>query len=61
MFDVLEAEALDLGVADYLVKSELEPEKLERSIRYSIGRAAAQKALRESEEKYRKIVQNVMK
>ncbi|MBC7777078.1 MAG: PAS domain S-box protein [Phycisphaerae bacterium] len=51
----IDTEALDLGVADYLVKSELEPEKLERSIRYSIGRAAALKALRESEGKYRGI------
>ncbi len=56
----IDTEALDLGVADYLVKSELEPEKLERSIRYSIGRAAALKALRESEGKYRGIFEGSM-
>jgi len=56
----IDSEALDLGVADYLVKSELEPEKLERSIRYSIGRASALKALRESEGKYRGIFEGSM-
>jgi len=56
----IDTEALGLGVADYLVKGDLDPEKLERSIRYSIGRAAAQKALRESEEKYRGIFEGSM-
>lgn len=56
----IDSEALDLGVSDYLVKGDLEPEKLERSIRYSIGRAAAQKALRESEEKYRGVFEGSM-
>lgn len=51
----IDTEALRLGVADYIVKSDIDPEKLERSIRYSIGRATAQKALRQSEEKYRGI------
>jgi len=56
----IDTEALDLGVADYLIKSELEPEKLERSIRYSMGRAATLKALRESEGKYRGIFEGSM-
>lgn len=56
----VDTEALGLGVADYLVKSALEPEILERSIRYSIGRAAVHKALRESEEKYRGIFEGSM-
>ena len=56
----VDTEALDLGVADYLVKGDLEPEKLERSIRYSIGRAATQKAMRESEEKYRSVFEGSM-
>ncbi len=56
----IDTEALGLGVADYLVKGDLEPEKLERSIRYSIGRAATHKALRESEEKYRGIFEGSM-
>lgn len=56
----IDAEALGLGVADYLIKGDLEPEKLERSIRYSIGRAATNKALRESEAKYRGIFEGSM-
>ena len=33
-------EALRLGAADYLIKSELDPEKLERSIRYALDRTS---------------------
>lgn len=49
----LDTEALRLGVADYLVKGEIDTEKLERSIRYALERTAALRALRDSEEKYR--------
>jgi len=49
----LDTEAMQLGVTDYLIKGELEPEKLERIIRYAIERTASLKALRESEQKYR--------
>jgi PAS domain S-box-containing protein len=48
-------EAMRLGAADYLVKSELDTEKLDRSIRYALERAAASRALKISEEKYRSI------
>jgi PAS domain S-box-containing protein len=48
-------EAMRLGAADYLVKSELDTEKLDRSIRYALERAAANHALKLSEEKYRSI------
>jgi PAS domain S-box-containing protein len=48
-------EALRLGAADYLVKSELETVILERSIRYALERTKVVKALRQSERRYRRI------
>lgn len=48
-------EAMKLGASDYLVKNELDTEKLDRSIRYALERAAASRALKLSEEKYRNI------
>jgi PAS domain S-box-containing protein len=47
--------AMQVGAVDYLVKSELNTEKLERCIRYSLERAASTKALRANEKKYRNI------
>lgn len=51
----IDIEAMNLGAYDYLVKSELDTEKLERCIRYSLERAGTIAALRESEKKYRNI------
>lgn len=48
-------EALRLGAADYLIKSELDAEKLERSIRYALERTSVMKALKHSERRYRRI------
>lgn len=48
-------EALRLGAADYLIKSELDAEKLERSIRYALERTSVLKALRHSERRYRRV------
>jgi PAS domain S-box-containing protein len=48
-------EAMRLGISDYLVKSELDSEKLDRSIRYAMERAMNIRSLKESEEKYRTI------
>jgi PAS domain S-box-containing protein len=48
-------QALDSGAADYLVKSELNTEKLERCIRYSLEKAMALKQLRDNEQKFRTI------
>lgn len=48
-------EALNSGASDYLVKSELTTEKLERCIRYSLEKAAALKELRDNENKFRNI------
>jgi PAS domain S-box-containing protein len=48
-------EAMRIGAMDYLIKSELTTEKLERCIRYSLERSAAVKALRANEQKYKNI------
>ncbi len=47
--------AMELGASDYLVKSELDVEKLERALRYAVDRYEARKQLEESESKYRNI------
>jgi PAS domain S-box-containing protein len=51
----IDIEAMKNGATDYVVKSELNSEKLERCIRYSLDRAASLKAIKESENKYRNI------
>lgn len=51
----IDEEAMKLGAFDYLIKSELSSEKLERSIRYSIDRARTLNELRSKEKKYRNI------
>jgi PAS domain S-box-containing protein len=50
--------AMEFGAADYLMKSEIDAGKLERSIRYSIEQSKSLKKLRDSEEKYRSIFEN---
>ena len=51
----IDMEAMQAGAYDYLVKLELNTEKLERCIRYSLERSAALKILRSSERKFRSI------
>ncbi len=51
----VDKEAMEEGAFDYLIKSELNTEKLERCIRYSLERAASVKALRANERKYRNV------
>jgi PAS domain S-box-containing protein len=51
----IDREAMQAGAIDYLVKSELTVEKVERCIRYSLERCATLKALRQNERKYRTI------
>jgi PAS domain S-box-containing protein len=51
----IDKQAMELGAVDYLVKSDLTTEKLERCIRYAIERSANLKALRANEKKYRNI------
>lgn len=52
--------AVENGVYDYLVKSELNSEKLERCLRYSIERYKSFKLLNDNERKYRLIFENAL-
>ncbi|NQT18198.1 MAG: PAS domain S-box protein, partial [Planctomycetes bacterium] len=51
----VDVEAMKSGAADFLVKDQMTPHILERSIRYAIERRRAQDALEASEEQYRVI------
>jgi len=51
----VDIEAMQMGATDYLIKTELNTDKLERCIRYSLERMAYLKALRANEKKYRSI------
>ncbi len=51
----IDKEAMKIGASDYLIKSELTTEKLERCIRYSIEKAQTLKQLRDNERKFRGI------
>jgi len=51
----VDIEAMQLGAVDYLIKTELTLEKMERSIRYAIERSTTMKALKANERKYRSI------
>lgn len=52
----IDVQAMEAGAADYLIKDSLTPSILERSIRYTIDRATAGRALRRSHEKLEEIV-----
>ncbi len=51
----VDIQAMELGAIDYLVKTELTVEKMERCIRYAVERAASMHALQSNERKYRNI------
>lgn len=51
----IDVKAMESGAYDYLIKSELNTEKLERCIRYSLERASSIKALKANERRYRSI------
>ena len=51
----IDIEAMQAGAVDYLIKSELDTEKLERCIRYSMERAKSVRALKANEKKFRNI------
>ena len=50
-------EAMEAGASDYLVKGQFDERVLERSIRYALGNAEALRSLRESEERFRSVVE----
>ncbi|HMG83103.1 MAG TPA: ATP-binding protein [Ferruginibacter sp.] len=54
----IDIEAMQAGAIDYLIKGELDTEKLERSIRHSLQRSKAMRALSANEIKYRHIFEN---
>jgi PAS domain S-box-containing protein len=54
----VDREAMQSGAADYLTKGSLTANLLEHSIRYSINRRHTEEALRESEARYRAIVED---
>ncbi|MBC7814979.1 MAG: PAS domain S-box protein [Burkholderiales bacterium] len=56
----IDLEAMKAGAVDYLIKGEIDARLLERSIRYAIEREQALIKLRESEERYRSVVNNIM-
>jgi len=51
----IDIEAMQAGAVDYLIKSELDTEKLERCIRYAMERSKSVKALKANERKFRNI------
>jgi PAS domain S-box-containing protein len=54
----IDIKAMQSGATDYLIKSELNTEKLERCIRYSLDRADDLKELKARENKYRSLFEN---
>ena len=48
----IDIEAMKSGAIDYMVKSDLSAEKLERSIRYSLERSASLRIIKENKNKY---------
>ena len=55
--EMVDIEAMKEGAADYLIKSQLTADLLARSIRYAMERAKASQSLRESEERYQRLVE----
>ena len=50
--------AVDKGAYDYLIKSEISPESVERSIRYALARYQSKNALQQSEKKFRSMYEH---
>ena len=54
----LDLEATEAGAADYLIKGQIEASVLERSMRYAIKHAHTLESLRESESRFRSVVES---
>lgn len=54
----IDVKAMESGATDYLIKSELNTEKLERCVRYSLDRAASLKELKSRENRYRNLFES---
>ncbi len=55
--ETLALQALERGAQDYLIKGEVNSALLSRALRYAMGRKQAENDLRESEARYRKLVE----
>jgi sigma-B regulation protein RsbU (phosphoserine phosphatase) len=58
--EIVALEAVHAGAQDYLVKSQLTPAWLERSIRYAIGRHRMDMTLLEAEDKYHSVFDHLV-
>jgi PAS domain S-box-containing protein len=57
--DEVDREALEAGAADFLVKSQLTPELLQRSIRYTVQHSRTLETLRRSQESFRALIEQL--
>jgi len=55
--ELVDIAAMKQGAADYLIKGQLTADLLARSIRYAMERARASQSLRQSEERYHRLVE----
>ncbi len=55
----VDIEAMKVGVADCLIKSKVDSLNLERTIRYAIEHSRSENALRNSEARFRSVIQNL--
>ncbi|HKJ01056.1 MAG TPA: PAS domain S-box protein, partial [Longimicrobiales bacterium] len=55
----VDVEAMEAGVSDYLDKEKVDPDLLERSLRYAVERVRAEAALRDSEARHRSLFEHL--